>query len=268
MPFVTTEDGAKIHYRDTGGDGPAVLLMHGFFQDTEMWAAQEASLAPDHRIITIDARGHGHTEDPAEPFDNWRLAWDAWAVIDHLGLDRLVVGGLLQGGWIGMRMALLQPARVRGLILIGSRADAYDDAESVGFEMIIMNQWILGDVPLEPIATPIAVQMIGGTREQRRYWLDKWNASDRRRLEQAGRCLIDRESIVELVKDITAPALLMHGVQDQIHSRRQTEELAAQLGGPTRVETIEGLGAAHSVPFTHPEVTDPIIRDWLTNLPA
>ncbi|WP_028477949.1 alpha/beta fold hydrolase [Nocardia sp. CNY236] len=269
MPYVTTDDGARIHYRDTGGGGYAVVLMHGIFLDTDMWAPQEASLAPDYRVISIDARGHGLTEDPDTPFDYWRLAWDVWAVVDHLKLDKIVAGGLFQGGWIALRMALLYPSRVRGLILIGSRADAYEVDERVAYEQILMDTWILGDTPMEAVAAPIAAQLIGGDREgHRRVWLDKWNAGDRRRLRLAGRALIDREGIEHMIKDITAPALLMHGSGDQVFTPARTAALAQQLGGPTQVETIDEIGAAHAVTWTHPELTDPLILTWLDSLPS
>lgn len=268
MPFVTTDDGAKIHFHDTGGDGPAVVLLHGIFVDADIWEPQAKSLAPDYRVISVDVRGHGLTEDPGEPFDYWRLAQDCWAVVDHLEIDRIVAGGLFQGGWIAMRMALRNPNRVRGLVLIGTRADAYDDFERVGYEQIIMGAWILGDGPLEVVAQPIAVQMIGGTPEQRAPWMSKWNASDRRRLRLAGRALMDREGIEHMIGDITVPALLIHGISDQVYTRSRTEELASQLGGSTQVESINAIGAAHTPTYTHPELTDPLIRTFLDDLPV
>ncbi|MFJ4656219.1 alpha/beta fold hydrolase [Nocardia sp. NPDC088792] len=268
MPFVTTDDGAKIHYLDTGGDGPAVLLMHGIFMDADMWAPQLRSLAPDYRVIAVDSRGHGLTEDPGVPFDYWRLAQDAWQVADRLGLDRIVTGGLLQGGWTGLRMALQQPGRVRGLILVGSRADAYDGFERPVFERVIMDSWILGDEPLEPLAKLIAVQQIGGDVERhQQFWVDKWLAGDRRRPLLAGRALIDREGIEDRLGEITAPALLMHGVGDPVQTRAKTEAMAGSMGGPARVETIDAFAAAHAVTWTHPELTDPLIRDFLAGLP-
>ncbi|MVU79673.1 alpha/beta fold hydrolase [Nocardia sp. ET3-3] len=268
MPYVTTEDGAQIHYRDTGGDGPVVLMLHGFFMDSVMWEPQEKSLAPHYRLISIDQRGHGGTTDNGDPFDHWRLAWDAWAVVDHLGIDKVAIIGQFQGGWIGMRMALQHPSRVRALALIGSRADAYDPYEYAGYKQIIMDQWILGDGPLWELAKPIVVQMVGGTREQHEFWLDRWLADDRRRLEQAGWALLDREGIEPLLADITVPVLVMHGISDPVYNRDHQEKLAALFGGPTRVETIQAIGANHSPSFSHPELTDPILRDWLDGLPA
>jgi 3-oxoadipate enol-lactonase len=53
-------NGRDLHYSDTGGDGLAIILAHGFFLDRSMFAAQQAAL--DHwRVITWDARGHGGT---------------------------------------------------------------------------------------------------------------------------------------------------------------------------------------------------------------
>src|ERR1700746_3584626 len=57
-------NGIEINYADSGGDGPAVVLSHGFLMDASMFDAQVAALAPEYRVITWDARGHGGTWAP------------------------------------------------------------------------------------------------------------------------------------------------------------------------------------------------------------
>ncbi|MBF6238278.1 alpha/beta hydrolase [Nocardia otitidiscaviarum] len=266
MPFVTTDDGVDIHYLDTGGDGPAVLLVHDILLDATQWQPQLESLAPDYRVIAVDTRGHGETDDLGKPFDYSRLARDCWAVADALGLDDTVLGGLFHGGIVALWAAWLAPARVRGLLLIGTRADAYNPEEYAGYRSILLDQWVLGDQPLDPIVRPIAAQMIGGDNERRDYWLEKWNASDRRRLEQAIIALLEREGIEDRIHEITAPALLMHGAGDVVYTDYRMRALAGKLGGPTRFETVDADGATHAITWTHPHLTDPLIRDFLDNL--
>ncbi|MEU8897643.1 alpha/beta hydrolase [Nocardia sp. NPDC048505] len=269
MPFVTTDDGAEIYYEDTGGDRPAVLLMHGVFTHSGMWAPQVESLAPDYRVVTVDARGHGQTRDPGIPFNSARLAQDHWAVLDHLGVQTVVAGGILQGGWVAMNMALQRKSRVRGLILIGTTAAAYGPAQRAGFENILMGQWVEGTVPLESLCPPIAAAQIGGDRERHREpWLREWVAGDRTRWRLAVRCLIDRKSIEDLVPGITVPALLMRGIGDQVLTNDVMSTLQQQLGGPTQLETIVADGVTHMCTYTHPELTDPLIRKFLDELPA
>ncbi|MGW4248218.1 alpha/beta fold hydrolase [Nocardia sp. NPDC004722] len=117
MPIVTTFDGTRLHYRDTGGDGPAVLLLHDLFRDSEMWAALRRDLAPDYRVLTVDSRGHGRTAAIEAEYTLWDLARDAWDLVEALGMDRVALGGHGQGGMVAQRMALQRPARVRALLL-------------------------------------------------------------------------------------------------------------------------------------------------------
>ncbi|RDI43258.1 alpha/beta fold hydrolase [Nocardia mexicana] len=261
MPYVTSA-GAKVHFTDTGGDGPAVVLGHGFFLDQEMFAAQAAALAPRYRVISIDARGHGLTEDAGEPFSYWDLARDAWAVVDELGIERAVVGGMSQGGFIALRMALLCPGRVDGLILIGTSADAYSPKQKVGYREI-MDTW-MSAAPLAPIAKTMASVMIGGTTDDKKPWLDKWFASDRGRIRLAADCLIDRESITEMIGRIDCPATLVQGVGDQAFSHEEMVALADQLGGPARLHTI--AGATHAVNITHPREVNEILSGFLSEI--
>ncbi|WP_067821920.1 alpha/beta fold hydrolase [Nocardia inohanensis] len=267
MPFVTTDDGAEIHYLDTGGKGPALLLVHGYFLDATQWQPQLDSLTPDYRVIAIDTRGHGETRDPGTEFDYARLAADLWTVADTLHLDQVVLGGLFHGGIVALWAALQSPTRVRGLILIGTRADAYNPAEYAAYKSIILKQWVLGDQPLETVSRPIAAQMIGGDPETHRApWLAKWHAADRRRLEQATHALLERKGIEDRIHDLTAPTLLLHGSHDVVYTEELMQKLARQLGGPTHLETIDAPEATHAVTWTHPHLTDPLIRSFLDTL--
>ncbi|MGH8882190.1 MAG: alpha/beta fold hydrolase, partial [Stackebrandtia sp.] len=190
MPY-TTSAGAKVHYSDTGGSGPVVLLGHGFFLDRQMFESQAVALAPHYRVVSVDARGHGLTEDDDIPFSYWDLARDSWAVLDELGVDRAVVGGMSQGGFTALRMGLLHPGRVDGLILVGTSAQAYSPKQKAGYREV-MDTW-MGTAPLGPLARTMASVMIGGTREVQQSWIDKCVADDRTRLRLAADCLINRE---------------------------------------------------------------------------
>lgn len=265
MPHVTTPDGVQVHYTDTGGPGPCVIFAHGFFMDGEMFAPQ-AALAPDYRVITVDARGHGETIDQGAPFDYWTLGSDSWAVLDQLGIDRTALGGLSQGGFTALRMALQQPSRVRGLVLIGTDATAYTEREKVSYRHM-MNAWMEPDV--KQAARQMAAVMIGGDREAHQMpWVAKWIESDRTRLSQAVEALIGREDISAKVGAIAAPALLLRGAGDLAFSHAQMAALGEQLGGPVVLHEIVADNVTHICNLTHAELVNPIIREFLDSLPA
>ena len=108
-------DGQRIFFDDTGGDGPAVILAHGFLMDHEMFEHQVAALRDDYRVITWDERGFGQTEYDGEPFTYWDSANDCLGLLDHLGIDRAVVGGgvdhLRSGGQSGLDREVVPAAR-------------------------------------------------------------------------------------------------------------------------------------------------------------
>jgi pimeloyl-ACP methyl ester carboxylesterase len=77
MPTAAV-NATQVSYADSGGDGPAVVLSHGYLMDASMFDAQVAALAPEHRVITWDQRGHGGTPAPG-PFSYWDSARDVLA---------------------------------------------------------------------------------------------------------------------------------------------------------------------------------------------
>ncbi|MCM6775921.1 alpha/beta hydrolase [Nocardia sp. CDC159] len=268
MPYAISNDGTKVHYVDSGGDGPAMILLHSFAMDVDVWQPQIDDFAPGMRVLAVDSRGHGGTPDNGVPFTYWDTAWDTWAVADHAGIDEpVVVVGLSQGGFTAMRMALQHPRRVRGLVLIGTVAAGPSAQERETYDNITVKHLIDGDVPLAEITPTMAAVTIGGDRERHQLpWVEKWSVADRRAWRLAAHSLIDRDDISVLVRDITCPALIMRGGSDQAVSNAEMIELAGQLGGPTRTETIRGDGAAHICTWTHPELCNPLIREFIEHI--
>lgn len=261
VPYVKTRH-ASIHFTDTGGDLPAILLAHGFFMDGEMFTPQVAEFADEYRIITFDARRHGHTTDDGSPFTYWDLAEDALAVLDQLGVESAVVGGMSQGGYIALRVALLAPARVRALLLLDTQSDASTPGQKTAYRELF-SAWC-SDAPLDPIAHGLAPQLIGGDRAQWAPWLAKWHAGDRYAIAPASECLIERDDVTARLPEITAPAMILRGVDDISAPAAKAEEL--QNGLPNAGQVVTVAGAGHAANWTHPEPVNAAIREFLVGI--
>lgn len=112
-----------MHVKDTGFGRPLVLL-HAFPLDSRMWDPVREALAEQARVITPDQRGLGRTPlGDAEPSLEL-VARDVLALLDELGLDRVVLGGCSMGGYVAMALLRLAPERVSGLVLADTKAVA------------------------------------------------------------------------------------------------------------------------------------------------
>lgn len=104
----------------TGGDGPPVLLLHGFPQTRMMWHAIAPALAGRFCVVAADLRGYGDSAKPAgvENYSFRAMATDQVALMAHLGHDRFHVVGHDRGGRTAHRMALDHPDRVLSLTVM------------------------------------------------------------------------------------------------------------------------------------------------------
>ncbi|MEV0465350.1 alpha/beta hydrolase [Nocardia tengchongensis] len=247
-----------MHYTSSQVSGPTLLLAHGFFMDESMFEPMRESLAAAGiNLVTVDARCHGRTQSPdGEPFSYWDLAADGLAVLDELGIEQAVVGGMSQGGYSVLRMALLAPERIQGLALIDTEATACTPAE-LAYYREFFERWS-GTEPLAPLVAELAPQLIGGTDPRLwRAWTSRWYSSDRNGIMPAARCLMDRRSVLHRLSEITAPALVVRGSHDSNSTSQKSEALTAGLSGADGVVTIPGAG--HGAAWTHPEVVAPLL---------
>jgi pimeloyl-ACP methyl ester carboxylesterase len=256
VPFARAID-AEIHYEDSGGRGPVVLLGHEFLMDRTMFAAQVAALPPRFRIVTWDARGHGHTRDQGLPFTYWTSARDALTVLDQLRVERAVVGGTSQGGFSAIRTALLAPDRVAALILIATEAHG-PSAHELTNSRRFLERWY------EPrlrhaMAQHLAQWLIGDDVEFRATWVQRWLDRDPHATETAAGCLLTRDSILDRLHEIACPVLVIHPSRAGV-AREHAVEMARTL---TNSQFLEIPDARQAVNMTHPDQINTAIRDFL-----
>jgi pimeloyl-ACP methyl ester carboxylesterase len=255
-------NGQRICYEDTGGGGLPLVLAHGFLMDREMFAPQVAAFRDRCRVVTWDERGHGLTETTADDFSYWDSADDLRGLLDHLGIERAVVGGMSQGGFVSLRFALRWPERVIGLVLIDSQAGLEDPEKLEQYDMMT-DVWATQG-PTDMIAEATSTIIVGPDRPESPAWMAKWRARPQESVRQPYRTLVTRDDITSRLPEITAPALVIHGTADLAIEMARAEQLAAGLPGAGPVVCIDGAG--HASNLTHPEPVNAAISEFLDAL--
>jgi 3-oxoadipate enol-lactonase len=260
MPFAQV-NGQRLRFDDSGGDGPPLVLSHGFLMDREMFAPQVPALAPEFRVITWDERGFGETEFDLQPFTYWDSARDCLGLLDHLDIDRAVLGGMSQGGFLSMRAALLAPERVRALVLIDTQSGTEDPERLPAYRQ--MQQTWLTVGPVDELTQTIANLLIGDPALSEQ-WIAKWRALPTEALKAPGDCLFDRDDITDRLNAISCPAIVFHGTADQSIEIERGEALCGALSGCTGLVRVEG--GPHASNLTHPEQVNGPLLEFLRSL--
>lgn len=125
---------------DDRGEGPAIILIHGFPLCRAMWQEQAEPLtAAGYRVITPDLRGFGESEVTKGGYGMNQLADDVAALMDHLGIGQAVVGGMSMGGYVLHALLDRHPEKLTAAIFIVTRSVA-DIAEAKGKRTALAGQ--------------------------------------------------------------------------------------------------------------------------------
>jgi pimeloyl-ACP methyl ester carboxylesterase len=264
MPIAEV-NGQRLYYEDTGGAGPPVIFSHGLFMDHEMFAPQVAALQDRYRCITWDERGHAGTAgETLAPFTYYDSADDLAALLGHLGIERAVLAGMSQGGFLSLRCALTHPDVVRALILIDTQA-GQENPEALKGHMQLAEAWAAAGQMPDPIASVVEGIILGDNWAGAGAWKAKWKTIQPVNMLGCMNTLATRDDVTGKLGQIKVPALVVHGDADAAIELRLAETLAAGLPD-ARLVVVPGAG--HAANLTHPEVVNPAIAAFLGGLPA
>jgi pimeloyl-ACP methyl ester carboxylesterase len=227
--------------------------------DHEMFRPQIALLSGRFRCIAWDERGHGRTASgQLAPFTYYDSADDLVAILDHLGIERAVLIGMSQGGFLSLRCALTHPKRVAALVLIDTQPGLDDPVAVKGFAEM-MHRWIDSGLSDE-IANAVEHALVGDGWPGAAAWKAKWATIKPADLKQCIHTLTTRDDITHKMSAIGVPTLVIHGRDDHIIPPEKGERLAAAIPG-AKLALIEG--AAHAPNLTHAQVVNEEIVRFL-----
>ena len=258
--------GVDMAYLD-GGEGPVVLLLHGFPFDKSMWAEQaDALTAAGFRIIAPDLRGLGETKATDEISTMADMARDAAGLLEQLQIDQVAVCGLSMGGYVAFEFAHLSPARARALILAGTRAPADNEQEKAGREQQVQTMLRAGMVPISIATLPklLADRTRAEKPEVVRRVRKMITQSDPKGAAAAQRGMAARRDYSRDLKNIKVPALIIVGREDPIRPITDAQFMHERIPN-SRLEII--AEAAHMTNMEQPELFNDLLTSFLKELP-
>jgi pimeloyl-ACP methyl ester carboxylesterase len=259
----TLKEGGIAFARD--GEGPPLLFIHAFPLGLFMWDAQVEGLSPSHEVIRFDTRGFGATAPGEGALTMDRIADDAAAVLDHLGHDRAVLGGCSMGGYACLAFARRHRSRLRGLILIDTRAGA-DTEEGRKKRQGLAARAIAEGA--QPIVDAFLPGLLGSTSHRERPELvARIEAAIRgnppRGMANALLGMGAREDSFPHLEAIDVPTLVLCGKEDTLTPPAESEAL--QRGIPrARLELIERAG--HLPSLENPYALNDAVSSFLRGI--
>jgi pimeloyl-ACP methyl ester carboxylesterase len=253
MPKID-RDGVKIHY-EVHGDGPPLILTHGYSSTSAMWKGQIEALSRHHRLVLWDMRGHGQSDYPDDPnaYSEAATVGDIAALLDTVGARRAIVGGLSLGGYMSLAFYRAYPERVSALLIIDTGPGfKKDDAREVWNKRALdtADRYDREGLAVLKSATP-----------------ERATAShrDATGLARAARGMLTQRDarVIEVLPEIKVPSLVVVGADDAPFLAA-SDYMAAKIPGAKKV-VIPAAG--HAVNIDQPQAFIEAVLPFLDSLP-
>jgi pimeloyl-ACP methyl ester carboxylesterase len=234
--------GTQLNY-EVSGSGPAVLFLHAFPLTLRMWDAQARALDGTHRVVRFDARGFGGTPPGDGLLTMERIADDAVALLDHLGISKAAVCGLSMGGYAAFALVRRYPDRLRALVLADTRT-APDSPEAKRGRSaqadVVRREGPAG------IVDGFLQKAVGDTTRKARPDVvarvrEMVLAASARGIVDALAGLAARADSGPTLREIEVPALVVCGSEDALTPLADSEAIQRAVTG-SRLEVIPGAG--------------------------
>lgn len=256
-------DGVSIFYHDEG-QGEPLLLVHGFPLSSDLYQPQRAALSRRFRVITPDLRGMGRS-DPQPGYSMDTYADDLVALLDRLGVGQAIVGGMSMGGYVVFTLLRRHPDRVKGLILIDTKAAADTEEGRQGRYKMIEQARSEGATAIAEAMLP--KMLTEQTRSQQLELVEfvrgMMAATPVDGITGALEAMAIRPDSTPLLASIQVPTLIIVGNEDQVTPSAVAQEMHQAM---PNAELVIIDGAAHAATLERPAAVNQAIEQWASRL--
>jgi len=248
-------DGVNLYY-EVHGQGPVILLTHGYSATSQMWRGQIEAFKDRYTIVVWDMRGHGETDSPADDglYSEEATVADMLALLDLVGADKAIVGGLSLGGYMSLAFNRVHPERVRALLIIDTgpgfrkdeaRADWNRTAQEMGAKFEKGGLDVLA--ALSPERSTSKHKSADGLVRAARGMLTQRNSA-----------------VLDSLPTIAVPSIVIVGSEDKPFLVA-TDYMAAKIPGADKA-IIDNAG--HAANIDQPESFNRALGAFLNRLPS
>ncbi|KAL8945691.1 MAG: hypothetical protein Q9222_007806 [Ikaeria aurantiellina] len=292
MPDTKTVDvphlgGIKAAYRMTEpyhSSKPTLILVNSFTTSSELYRGQfeNEKLTSAMNLLAIELLGHGQTRTASENFTYWDTAIMNLQVMEALGVPKAFVLGTSQGGWITVRMALLAPEKIQGIIPLGTSLD-YESERTRSLGCWDAPTLLTGNIdawtskirapafePEDDFCNYLIDIGFGQNCDKgvRDFWVKTVKANyrgddGRRRARMAAVNLRDRDGLLGRLFDVKCPVMWMHGTEDAVYSIANAEQEIQLFVNSPSAEVVRIQDGQHFLSASHPEDVDSAVLSFV-----
>ena len=247
------QGGVNIYY-ETHGEGPVILLSHGYSATAEMWKGQIAPLSKAHKLVLWDMRGHGQSDYPDDPneYSEEKTVSDMAAILDAVGAKQAIIGGLSLGGYMSLAFHATHPERTRALLIIDTGPGFKKDEAREGWNQNARRTADRYDKE--------GLGLLGGGSAERRDARHR----DATGLARAARGMLTQKNarVIESLPNIKVPSLVVVGEKDTPFLAA-SDYMTAKIAGAQKA-VIPNAG--HAANIDNPVAFNAALENFLNGL--
>ncbi len=245
-------DVGELSVLDSGASAkPVIVFRHGIFLDRELWRPIALQFASTHRVVLVDAPGHGASGDPGRQYSLGQDARASIQIMNALGIEQAALVGHSWGGMSSLRVALAEPERVTALALVNTPLMPGTAAERARFgalqlliRVIGAPRWV-GHQIVPSLFDPSVHDSAIATRMVERLRVAKRSAVARAMVA----VLVRPDDVTGRFGELSVPVLAIAGEDDYVLKAVPAELLASAVPH-ARVVRVAGQ---HATPVEQPE---------------
>jgi len=246
-------NGTDIHYH-TQGHGPTILMIHPPFLGSRIFNYLRTDLSMDHRVVTIDVRGHGHSEAGTAPITIPLIVEDVKQVMDKLGIAEAYVCGYSVGAMPAFEAMLTHPERFKGGIMLSGTSELVDKKSRSAMRAASITNRIRAK---EAVVLPFALNNADSRTTFHVLHKEGMAGMSKSFREYSNACL--QYSCTDRLRRVAAPVLIMCGEKDPTYvdyGRMLHDHLAVS-------DLYIVKDCTHHIPTKAPDKCASTIRTWI-----